>query len=437
MPDYSTTQIMMTLAALAPDGATKRPSGETQDQHIARISKGIAAQLAEPGLATQGQWSLKWVGLTQDGANLAYLTQGPNDSNGSVYALVLRGTVMGDLTDLAEDMQVGGTMPNFTAGGAPPNGLQPKISQGAKLAFDHIVGTDLLTQFVVPGRCQTLYVVGHSLGGAMATTIALFLQQQVSDKVASIGKILPYTFAAPTSGDAAFAAWFDQQFPNAVCTYNKYDVVPNAWATLASLPIDWQTNPFYPGRTNNPPGPGPTATPDNDVGKQIASTAAGTKGNIYVQPTQQPPLNSGPSPTFLPSYPPTVTAPMDQFKVQLGFQHASNTYLGLLNAPLVPSYVPAVASVSPTSGPLTGDTSVTILPQPESRFTRDCVVDFGIIAAKSLTVAADGSSIIAKSPGGLGTVDIRVTNIYGTSAAVPADPNLSGKDYSDKFTFKL
>jgi len=173
------------------------------------------------------------------------------------------------------------------------------------------------------------------------------------------------------------------------------------------------------------------------VGQQIASTAAGTKGNVYVQPKQQPPLNSGPSPTFLPSYPPAVTSPVDQFKIQLGFQHDSNTYLGLLGAPRVPSYVPAVASVSPTSGPVTGGTSVTILPPPKSSFTPDCVVDFGIIAAKSQTVAQDGSSITAVSPGGLGTVDIRVTNIYGTSAAVPADPNLSGNDYSDKFSFSF
>ena len=55
MSDYSTTQIMMTLAALAPDGATPRPSGETPAQHVARISRGITAQLAETGLATQGQ----------------------------------------------------------------------------------------------------------------------------------------------------------------------------------------------------------------------------------------------------------------------------------------------------------------------------------------------------------------------------------------------
>ena len=434
MPDYSTTQVMMTLAALAPDGATKRPSGETQDQHVARISRGIAAQLAETGLATQGQWSLSWVGLTQDGANLAYLAKGPDDGNGSVYALALRGTVMGDLVDLAEDMDVG-QLEHFTAGGTPPDRSQPKISKGAKEAFKHIIsGTDLPKQMVDLAP-HTLYVVGHSLGGAMATTIALFLQHQASAGTLPISKILPYTFAAPTAGDAAFAAWFDQQFPNAVCTHNKYDVVPTAWATLASLPQDWQSNPFYPGPTSTPPGPGPTATPDNDVGQQIASTAAGTKGNIYVQPKQQLPLNSGPSPTFLQHYPSTVTSPMDQFKVQLGFQHDSNTYLGLLGAPAVPSYVPVVASVSPTSGPLAGGTTVTITAPEGSTFTSDCVVDFGIVPVTSMT--NHGSYITAVSPGGLGTVDIRVTNMYGTSAAVPTDPNLSGNDYSDKFTFKF
>ena len=83
MATYTDTQIMMTLAALTADGATARPSGETPAQQSARIGQGITAQLALTGLATQGGWSLSWVGLTQSGANLAYIAQGPNDSDGN------------------------------------------------------------------------------------------------------------------------------------------------------------------------------------------------------------------------------------------------------------------------------------------------------------------------------------------------------------------
>ncbi|WP_225772917.1 IPT/TIG domain-containing protein [Inquilinus sp. Marseille-Q2685] len=428
MPDYSTTtKIMMTLAALASDAADPRPSGEKREHHIARIKQGITTQLADKDLATQGQWKLSWVGLTKDGANLAYIAQGPNDDSGTVYALVLRGTVMDSLVDQLEDLQVGMLVP-FHPDGTKPMWPLPQISLGAMVAYGAIVSnTDLKTQ-LAQLKPDTLYVVGHSLGGAMATTIALYLQQQASAGMLSIGSIRPYTFAAPTAGDKTFAAWFDTQFPSAVCIYNKYDVVPTAWATLASLPENWQKNPFYPGPDSNPPGPGPVAKPDNAVGQQIASMAGNTNGNVYVQPTQQPPLNAGPSPVFLEPYPEPADTDVDKFMQQVGFQHWSNTYLKLLGAPQVPVVVP-IASVSPTSGHLLGGTSVTILPPKGQAFTPDSVVDFGTVAAKSHSVASDGSSITAVSPPSLliGTVDIRVTNIYGTTAAGP----------SDQFTYTL
>ncbi len=87
--------------------ADPRPSGETRDQHVARITQAITSQLTNTALATQGQWSLSWVGLTKHDANLAFIAQGPNDGDGnSVYALVLRGTVMDDLIDQLEDLEV-------------------------------------------------------------------------------------------------------------------------------------------------------------------------------------------------------------------------------------------------------------------------------------------------------------------------------------------
>ncbi|MGO4728038.1 MULTISPECIES: lipase family protein [unclassified Inquilinus] len=435
MATYTDTQIMMTLAAFTADGAAARPSGETPAQQAARIGQGITAQLALTDLATQGNWSLTWVGLTQSGANLAYIAQGPNDSDGnSTYALILRGTVMGNPIDTAQDMQVGLMLP-FAAGGTPTSGSVGNISQGAMAAFtDIVMGTDLVSQ-LESSAPYTLYVVGHSLGGAMATTVALFLQQLVSAGTLSITSILPYTFAAPTAGDANFAAWFDSQFPGAVCTYNKYDLVPNAWATLASLPGGFITHPFYPGSNSNPAGPGPTAEPLNEVGILIDTVAKETNGNTYVQPTQQAALNGGPSPLFLTPYPPAVTNSLQQFELQVGFQHGGNTYLTLLGAPTITSSAPVVAAVSPASGTIAGGTSVTITPPSGSSFTADCVVDFGIAPAASQTVASDGSSITAVSPPGYGTVDIRVTNMFGTSPAVPVYPNLTGDDYSDQYTF--
>jgi DNA-binding beta-propeller fold protein YncE len=80
---------------------------------------------------------------------------------------------------------------------------------------------------------------------------------------------------------------------------------------------------------------------------------------------------------------------------------------------------PAVTSISPASGPITGETSVTI---SGSAFTGATSVYFGSTQAGSFTVNSD-SSITATSPatGIAGTVDITVTTPGGTSATSSTD----------------
>ena len=198
---------------------------------------------------------------------------------------------------------------------------------------------------------------------------------------------------------------------------NKYD-----WSQCLGSPdvaIATKDEPFYPASDTTPKGPGPTATPLNAIGAMIKSVAAGTNGNTYVQPTQQPPLNAGSSPMFLNTYPPGAQTDMQKFEVQVGFQHDNNTYLTLLGAPTLSPVAPVVAAISPTSGQWNGHTTVTITPPKGVTFSPSSVVDFGIVPALWARVAADGSSITAVAPQGVGTVDVRVTNEFGTSPAVP------------------
>jgi hypothetical protein len=109
--------------------------------------------------------------------------------------------------------------------------------------------------------------------------------------------------------------------------------------------------------------------------------------------------------------------------------------LTLLGAPKLPALAPVVASISPTGGPAAGGTQITITPPPGVIFSPDSKVDFGITPAKSQAVATGGASMTAVSPAGVGTVDVRVTNMFGTSPAVPTVPNLTLTDYSDQFTY--
>ncbi len=78
---------------------------------------------------------------------------------------------------------------------------------------------------------------------------------------------------------------------------------------------------------------------------------------------------------------------------------------------------PTVVSVSPSSGPTSGGTSVTIT---GTNFTGASAVDFGSTAATGVVVNS-ATSITATAPAGTGTVDVTVTTPGGTSATGSAD----------------
>ena len=82
------------------------------------------------------------------------------------------------------------------------------------------------------------------------------------------------------------------------------------------------------------------------------------------------------------------------------------------------TYIPAptVTSVSPTAGPTSGSTQVTVT---GTNFTGVTAVTFGGVATSF--VFNGPTSITATSPAGSGTVDIRVTTPGGTSATSAAD----------------
>jgi hypothetical protein len=81
---------------------------------------------------------------------------------------------------------------------------------------------------------------------------------------------------------------------------------------------------------------------------------------------------------------------------------------------VVPVYV---SSISPTSGPSAGGTSVTVR---GSGFTGASSVSFGATLASNIMVNSD-TKITATSPAGSGTVDVTVTTPNGTSATGGAD----------------
>ncbi len=78
---------------------------------------------------------------------------------------------------------------------------------------------------------------------------------------------------------------------------------------------------------------------------------------------------------------------------------------------------PTVSAISPSTGPTTGGTTVTIT---GSGFVAGSTVAFGAYAGTSVNVTSP-TTITAVSPAGAGTVDVTVTNTFGTSVKIVGD----------------
>jgi hypothetical protein len=111
----------------------------------------------------------------------------------------------------------------------------------------------------------TLLVTGHSLGGCLASVLALRLHHEYGGRF----QVRPITFAAPTAGNRPFAELYQETFPGAERYFNRLDLVPRAWCELAQL-----------GDLYEPPGP--RCPPDFRL--LARATAGSLSQHGYTQP---------------------------------------------------------------------------------------------------------------------------------------------------------
>src|SRR5579872_4335013 len=324
--------LMMTLAGLA---AASGPAYQSVPDQEQTILSNLGTQLAQTSLATGGNWSVIWVGLTGDLANLAYIAK--NTAVANTYAVVIRGTVFSLSKDVSEDTDVtsvagfwsyiGQTAPKF--GCADTKAVC--IAQGALNAFTEVTGATFtdgttlvqtltaLAQKASPSAL-TIYVCGHSLGGATTTTLALNLMLGTSWPTAPVFQV--YTFAAPTAGMQAFATAVATNFPGSAAgtnsawqVANAFDLVPTLWVGASmSAAENW-----YPG--------GPEAQQTTCIESLLSAMTALPGIHTYVQPAVTAvPLNQNQS-VMDPNHVANTDA---DFLAQVAFQHANNTYLTLL-----------------------------------------------------------------------------------------------------------
>lgn len=240
----SDAQVLMTLAATAYAG-----EGGTTSQIQAAITSALAA--AE----LTSSYTLTWLGISSDMSNLVYVAQG-----GGALNVAVRGTDWNFLENWVDDFDVIHQHGWPTA--SPPNS-DIMVAQGAWDGLTALLGTtsqvfgsgsstavslaDYLqsqaTAASNAGTQLTINVTGHSLGGAMATVLGLWIADTVpSWKLTANTVVLnSYTFAAPTVGNQAFVDYYNGQPANtqvvwqAFRVWNEQDVVPHAYGNLNTV----------------------------------------------------------------------------------------------------------------------------------------------------------------------------------------------------------
>ncbi|MET8546554.1 IPT/TIG domain-containing protein, partial [Kitasatospora sp. NPDC004799] len=235
-----------------------------------------------------------------------------------------------------------------------------------------------------------------SAGGGVTLAPYLYTQAQ---SWTNVPQFALETFAAPTAGLQSFATYLNGLPLLGNNRYvNAWDVVPLAWNDLKTVNEDA----WYPS-----PGPAGNGTVHHlfDVFNGLP------KGNVYVQPgaRQQLPQDGAYS-TYDPDL---VNSTLADFLGQAAYQHANNTYLGLLGTSLL-SPGPVVTGVSPAFG-ASGSTVVI----QGSRLVPGSVVDFGPVPCPDASVDPGGTQITVTVPDGVGVVDVRVTNMLGTTPVAP------------------
>lgn len=275
----------------------------------------IAQHLADPALATGGDWRVVW-GPVETVANLLYVAHSPA---ANAYAVAIRGTVPtpgpAQLLNIYQDLLVALAMP-WTHGDAPGATIARGTSDGLRALLSCASSGVKLDAFLERATTDepeaAVVVTGHSLGGCLATVLAPYLRHRLPGV-----RVAPVTFAAPTAGNAAFAAHFDALFPGAPRYYNRLDLVPMAWAGLDGIGALF-------------PAPGPRCPSAFKQTVRIVSEWLARAGLNYAHPGVGIELEGVPERRFV------RTDRVAAFTIELVRQHHPDSYLALLGAPGLP-----------------------------------------------------------------------------------------------------
>ncbi len=254
MPTYTQNQTVFALSAAA--NLASCFEGTASEIEVALGSKlnSLLPQF-QPQL---GSWEVVWgpvvyVPPASDlSGNVMYVARGGSDTSSPGQLVVaIAGTNPYSAFDwIVEDAFVS-TQVSWSTGNPSP-GSAPKISLGTFLGLTILQAmvaapvqpgagstlADFLTSQA--GGCPLVTVTGHSLGGALAPAVALWLSDQggIWNPRGAVG-LSCLASAGPTPGNKDFAAYYDAKLQASTTRYwNAIDIVPHAWdeTLLAEIP---------------------------------------------------------------------------------------------------------------------------------------------------------------------------------------------------------
>ncbi len=149
--------------------------------------------------------------------------------------LVLQASVTGDvviavrgtegITEWIQDAKFDSVKCSFLGGGEKTEDGFTDVYNS--MAIDAAAGTaplaKALTTIAWPRAVTSLTICGHSLGGALATLLALDV---AANSPAPFNDPTVYTYASPKTGDPAFVSTYNHLVPNTFRVANRVDLVP-------------------------------------------------------------------------------------------------------------------------------------------------------------------------------------------------------------------
>lgn len=292
-------------------------------------------------------WSLVWLPDAAVNGNYAYVAQ---NNLTKQYAVAIRGSLLNFSWDafdnwFEQDFNVFEQV-NWLY---PSTDQYPKISRGASDGLNDLSNlvmtfngqkTRLLAYLLATAVRQknSIAVVGHSLGGNLATVFAPWLLYQIGQAgLKPPADFNVYTFAAPSAGNDAFAQAYDASFPNSRRYFNVLDIVPLASVPFSIIdagllympaPQAGDITVTYKGRTVS------LAEAFAMLAAAIGLSEIANDFSFYSQTN----VESGSVPLYpddtycQPDTKPPVPPLIEQWFEKVGCEHGHNTYLSLLGA---------------------------------------------------------------------------------------------------------